>query len=173
MAYHTHRKCWRRGQISTWKIGVSGFPGGEGNAPNLVIDPNDEEIVINATQDFDITCYSNRPILWSTPKSRYVSAFRGRIAYLSELGILQENDNSSSLVEITESEWFENNVFPYKSALRLVNASYADTGYYYCYEDDKGESRSDRANSSMVYLFVSGESRKLAIHRETRFSFYV
>lgn len=46
--------------------------------------------------------------------------------------------------------------------MRLINASYSDTGYYYCHENTgSDQDLNDEAKYSSVYLYVSGKFNQL------------
>lgn len=44
-------------------------------AEDFVLNINEPEVIINATDNFTITCSGKKPITWSSPKTREVSTF--------------------------------------------------------------------------------------------------
>lgn len=69
--------------------------------------------------------------------------------------VFQNSDNlHSSTITILDSDTPDAD-FKYGSLLQIQNASYMDTGFYYCHEEDADVE--DLSKISSIYLFVEGE----------------
>lgn len=69
---------------------------------------------------------------------------------------MQESESKMSYIH-TNEELSGKPEYKYKSTLLLINASYSDTGYYYCHENAFDQDLNDETKFSSVYLYVTGE----------------
>lgn len=77
----------------------------------------------------------------------------------------QESKSNVSYIH-TNEELSGKPEYKYKSTLRLINASYSDTGYYNCQEDAPNENLIDEAVSSNIYLYVAGKLKNCCVWKE-------
>lgn len=68
----------------------------------------------------------------------------------------QESESEYSYIH-TNEEISGKPEYNYKSTLRLINASYSDTGYYYCHENTPDQDLNDETKSASIYLYVAGK----------------
>lgn len=137
---------------------------------NFKIYPEKSEYIIDATQYFELKCEGKKEIAWSTPKSRGVSLHRWLYIkfFLFYYACLQENVINTSTVSPRISI-SDNTDFPFSSILEIYNASYADTGYYYCYPSGEDIFKSDgmyaqhntfsMGGVAKIYLYVRGTKK--------------
>ncbi|KAF4528993.1 hypothetical protein B566_EDAN017031 [Ephemera danica] len=103
-------------------------------------------IVVQAGDTFQIQCESKSPINWTYP--------------------VYSNSESKASLNITrrmEPNWD----FQYKSTLKVSNAFYMDTGYYYCnIEGSDGDVFLSDDSTSKIYVFVN-DSHHLLVPGES------
>lgn len=68
----------------------------------------------------------------------------------------QESESELSYIH-TNEELSGKPEYNYKSTLRLINASFSDTGYYYCHENAPDQDLTDQTKFASVYLYVAGK----------------
>lgn len=71
----------------------------------------------------------------------------------------KESKSEFSYIHINE-EISGKQEYNFKSTLRLINASFSDTGYYKCHEDAPNPDLKDESKFSSVYLYVSGKFKR-------------
>lgn len=67
--------------------------------------------------------------------------------------VFQSVHPSCVIVEVSENE-DSKKLFRYKAKLILINASYVETGFYYCHQEDKAYD--NKITSKKIYIYVRG-----------------
>ncbi|XP_065159920.1 vascular endothelial growth factor receptor 1 isoform X2 [Atheta coriaria] len=94
------------------------------------------EYVLSSGDNFNITCTTRAKPLWSYPSRNTIKSM----------------SNISTAVEKLHNDLN----YKFKAILMIRNASYMDTGYFYCHEF--GSTFDNKQNSSKIYLYVKDDT---------------
>ncbi|XP_069682523.1 vascular endothelial growth factor receptor 1-like isoform X2 [Periplaneta americana] len=119
--------------------------------PPRIIGGSSGSKTVKSGENFELICESDKPIHWFYPQ------------LTMDMETLREEDYGlTSDVNITVTR----NNEEYHSVLKVTNAAYLDTGYYYCIVNGTSDFSDALESVSQLYVYVADSSR-LLVKNET------